>query len=111
MRAGNQVDRSNAGWENESMARLVISLSAADQGPSVELSPREKPLSVGERRRFSEEVLGMAMSFSAYQLLASFFGDHDQNMAPRHSDDWWKENKLNKKGRGLLDFKKKADEE
>jgi hypothetical protein len=47
-------------------------------------------LSEGKRKSFSEEVLGVALSFSAYHLLASLFGDHEQNRARRYSDDWWK---------------------
>lgn len=56
----------------------------------IEFSPRAEPLPSAERKSFSEEVLYVALSFSAYHLLASFFGDHEQNAAPRYSDDWWK---------------------
>lgn len=65
-------------------------LKSMRHGQEIDLIMRRRPLPLDRVSPFSDH-LGYAVSaFSAYSLLAAFFGDHPRNLAERGSDDWWK---------------------
>lgn len=65
-------------------------LESERHGREVDLITRERPLATGLIHRFSDHLAYAVSAFSAYSLLAGYFGDNPTNLAPRRSDDWWK---------------------